>query len=168
MADIDWTSERKLCLRLGAVTIDGPALAETGTLGPETVTRSLVDVMDRKWWFRGGGIYTIRDERGEVLYLGFTNAPLGSRLRLATMRRPKATWAQCDYAAWTVSLRRGTEDDLQVLRSTLKPALMRGAGGPVRVPTVASELEAEASRLESTGDVAAAAAVRRVAARYTR
>lgn len=169
MADIDWTSERRLCLRQNAGIVEGPRrpVKPEDTLGPETDAKPLTEVMDRKWWWQTGGIYTIRDEHGTVMYVGITNAPLGARLRLATMRRPMATWAEHDYKRWTVSLRRGTEDDLGALRATLKPALMRGGGGPVVVRTVSQRtrqrLLEHVQRLATNGETAAAAAVQQVA-----
>lgn len=169
MADIDWTAERRLCLRHNAGIVDGPRRPGSAdvTLGPETDAKPLVEVMDRKWWWATGGIYTIRDEHGTVMYLGITNAPLGARLRLATMRRPKATWAECDYGRWTVTLRRGTDEDLRTLRATLRPALMRGGGGPVTVRTVAQRtrerLLAHVQRLTTRNELVAAAAVQQVA-----
>lgn len=171
MGDIDWTSERRLCQRQQAGVVAMPRPDSTG-LGAESERKPIIEVMARKWWWNHGGIYTIRDEHGSVLYLGYANAPLGARLRLATMRKPVATWAERDYRNWTVSLRHGSEEDLRTLRATLQPVLMRGGGGPVTVRTVVDDvlerLAAHASRLEGAGQVDAANAVRSVAADFAR
>lgn len=94
-----WLQEELKCIDRRARHIAVPQ--ETGV---ESELVQLADVLARKVWFTDAGVYILRDETGQVMYVGSSHQPLRCRLQSAIYAGK--SWTTADYRAWTVSMQR--------------------------------------------------------------
>lgn len=149
----DWGHDTIRCRRAGGRLM---------SVGPvdESERVAVRDVMTRAVYFPCGGVYTVRD--GEtVVYIGYTQMPLGVRLRGA--RANRAPWTMADFTDWTVTLRRGDEEVERTLIEQHRPKFNK-RGVTMTYPAVGRELLLrEAEWLRSRHHNADADAMERIA-----